>query len=203
VGGRGEVEFRKGENMQKFVVLIVFLGLLSLPLMAQDKAEVFGGYQYLHTGNINVDGETLANSAQGFNGWDASATYYFNRFVGVQGDFGGAYATVDGVSGHVYTYTGGPVIAFREGPIRPFVHALFGGVHLTGSFDGLSASLNGFTTMFGGGVDVKVAHHISIRPIGVDWLYYHFGSTTIAGEPLPSFSQSNNVRITAGIVLRF
>jgi len=38
--------------MQKFLVLVAFLGLLSLPLMAQDypKAEIFFGYQYLHLG---------------------------------------------------------------------------------------------------------------------------------------------------------
>jgi hypothetical protein len=189
--------------VKKFLVWAIFVSILSLPLMAQDKVEVFGGYQYLHTGNIAVDGQTLANSSQNFNGWDASGTYYFHKFIGLQGDFGGAYATVDGVSGHIYTYTGGPVIAFREGPIRPFVHALFGGARLTGSEDGVSASLNGFTTIVGGGVDVKVAHAISVRAIGVDWLYYHFGSTAIDGVALPSFSQSNNVRITSGIVFRF
>ena len=42
---QAEFNFAKGGNMQKFLVLVVFLGLLSLPLMAQDypKAEVFGG----------------------------------------------------------------------------------------------------------------------------------------------------------------
>ena len=50
--------------MQKLLVLIVFLGLLSFPLVAQDypKAEVFGGYQFLHS-----EGEK-------FNGWNASVT---------------------------------------------------------------------------------------------------------------------------------
>jgi hypothetical protein len=195
--------FAKGESMQKFVALIVFLGLLSLPLMAQDKVEVFGGYQYLHIGNITADGQTLTNSSQSFNGWDASATYYFGKFIGVQGDFGGSYATIGGVSTHVYTYSGGPVVAFRHGPINPFVHAVFGGIDLGGSESGVSVSRTGFTTMVGGGVDVKVAHHLSVRPIGVDWLYYHFGSSVIDGVGVPSFSQSNNVRITAGIVLRF
>jgi opacity protein-like surface antigen len=121
----------------------------------------------------------------------------------VTGDFGGAYATIDGVSGHIYTYTGGPVLSLRVSRINPFVHALFGGVHLTGSESGVSVSRTGFTTMVGGGVDFKAAPFISIRVIDVDWLYYHFGSTTIAGTSVPSFSQSNNVRITAGVVFRF
>jgi len=189
--------------MKKSFVLIFLVSLLSLASRAQDKFEVFGGYQYLHTGNITVDGQSDPGSSQGFNGWDASATGYFNKFLGVTGDFGGAYATVDGVSGHVYTYTGGPVAAFRVGKINPFVHVLFGGVHLTGSESGVSVSRTGFTTMVGGGVDYKVIKPISIRVIDVDWIYYRFGSTTVVGTAVPSFSQSNNVRITTGVVLRF
>jgi hypothetical protein len=189
--------------MKKFFALIFLVSLLSLSSTAQDKFEVFGGYQYLHTGNITVDGQSDPGSSQGFNGWDASATDYLHRFLGVTADFGGAYATVDGVSGHVYTYTGGPVVAFRIGKVNPFVHALFGGVHLTGSESGVSVSRTGFTTMVGGGVDYRAIKAISIRVVDVDWLYYHFGDTTIAGTPVPSVSQSNNVRITTGVVLRF
>jgi hypothetical protein len=187
------------KNMKTFFSLALLVSLLSLPLIAQDKVEVFGGYQYLHTGNISSD----TSSSQGFNGWDASATGYFNKYLGVTGDFGGAYATISGVSGHVYTYTGGPVVSFREGKINPFVHALFGGVRLTASESGVSVSRTGFTTMFGAGVDYKATKAISLRVIDVDWLYYHFGSTMIAGSGVPSVSQSNNVRITAGVVFRF
>ncbi len=179
--------------MQKFVVLIVFLGLFSLPLMAQSRVEVFGGYQYLHLGGS--DGV----SGQGFNGWDAAVTGYFNKFVGVTGDFSGSYATVQGVDVHVYSYSGGPVVAFREGPVNPFVHFLVGGDSLGASESGVSVSKNGFTMMFGGGVDVKVAHAISFRVADVDWVYYHVGGV----DGGPSSSQSNNVRITSGIVLRF
>jgi hypothetical protein len=197
--------------MRKLVGLIVLLGLLSLPVMAADtpKAEVFGGYQYLHSGTIHVSGEDIPDSSQGFNGWDANATYYFNNHLGVQGDFSGSYATFDffglgNASGHVYTYSGGPVVALNAGgKVNPFVHALFGGIRLSGSQSGVSVSESGFTTMVGGGVDVKVAPRIAFRLIQVDWVYYHFGDKTIAEVALPSFSQSNNVRIATGIVFRF
>jgi hypothetical protein len=191
--------------MRKFVVLIALLGLVSIPLMAQDtpKAELFGGYQYLHTGDISANGQTLKNSSQNWNGWDASATGYFNKYFGVQGDFSGSYATINHVSGHVYTYAGGPVIAYREGKVNPFVHALFGGIHLSGSGFGTSASLNGFTTAVGGGVDVQATKVVSLRLIQFDWIYYHFGNNTIQGVQIPSFSQSNNVRLVTGIVFRF
>ncbi len=192
--------------MRTFLIVVLFIGVLALPLMAQDapKAEVFGGYQYLHIGDITVNNQSQPNSSQGFNGWDASVTGYFHKYLGVQGDFGGSYATIGGVSTHIYTYTGGPVVALNaEGKVNPFVHALFGGIRLSGSESGVSISLNGFTMMFGGGVDVRANRAIAIRLIQADWLYYHFGSNTIAGIEVPSFTQSNNVRISTGVVFRF
>ena len=191
--------------MKYFLVLVVLVGLFSIPLMAQDypKAEVFGGYQYLHTGTIHVAGQDVPNSSQGWNGWDASVTGYFNKYFGVQGDFSGSYATINHISGHVYTYAGGPVIAYREGKINPFVHALFGGIHLSGAGFGASESINGFTMAVGGGVDVQASKVVSVRLLQADWIYYHFGSQTIQGFAIPSFSQSNNVRIATGIVFRF
>jgi len=200
--------------MRTFLVVVLLMGVLALPLMAQDnpKVEVFGGYQYLHTGDITVSGQSIPNSSQGWNGWDAGVTGYFNKYFGLQGDFSGSYATfnffgVPSTSGHVYTYAGGPVVAYREGKINPFVHALFGGIHLSGSASAegvtVSASENGFTMAFGGGFDVQATKVVSIRLIQADWIYYHFGSTTIAGEAVPSFGQSNNVRIVSGIVFRF
>jgi hypothetical protein len=193
--------------MQKFVVVVVLLGLFSLPLMAQ-KAEVFGGYQYLRLNNIGDSNSGIDVNA---NGWDTSLTGYFNKFFGLTGDFSGAYATFNvpnkgnpvSVSGHTYTYSGGPVIAFREGPVHPFVHVLFGGVHeavtVPGGCNG-SCSQNGFTTMFGGGVDVRVNKAIAVRIAEFDWVYYNFSSQIGGGS---SYSESGNVRITTGIVLRF
>lgn len=187
--------------MQKFLLLLAVLGLMALPLMAQDnpKAEIFGGYQYLHTGDI----QSITDSSQGFNGWNVAVTGNLSKHFGVTGDFGGAYATVQGVSLHTYTYTGGPVVFANLGSIKPFAHVLLGGINLGGSDSGVSVSFNGFTTMFGGGIDARVADHVAVRLVQVDWLYYHFGSKTIAGVEVPSFSQSNNVRIATGIVFRF
>lgn len=188
--------------MKKFLVLAIFVSILSLPLMAQDKVDVFGGYQYLHFGSNTTDG--VSSSGQGYNGWDGAATFNFSKHLGVTGDFGGGYATIGGASSHIYTYTGGPVLSLDAGgKINPFVHALFGGAHASASESSVSISENGFTTMFGGGVDVKVNRAIAVRLIQADWLYYHFGSNTVDGVTIPSVGQSNNVRIATGIVIRF
>jgi hypothetical protein len=191
--------------MRNFLASILVLGLLSFPLRAQDspRIEVFGGYQYLHTGTLHINGQDLPSSSEGFNGWNASITGNLNRYFGIQGDFSGTYDTSNGISTHVYTYTGGPVLSVEAGRIKPFVHALFGGIRNTGTASGVSISENGFTVMAGGGVDAKLNRAIAIRVIQADWVYYHFGSQTVEGVQIPSFGQSNNVRISTGIVFRF
>jgi Outer membrane protein beta-barrel domain len=181
--------------MRKFLVLMFCLGLVSVPLMAQDRtrAEVFGGYQFSRIGG--TDGENL-------NGWNASVAGYFTKSIGVAGDFSGSYKSisVDGANldAKIYTYTFGPVVALNpDGKVNPFVHALFGGARLSGSasFDGASGSgsMNGFTMMFGGGVDAKLTQHLAFRVVQADWAYYRFSG----------HSESKNARISTGIVFRF
>jgi hypothetical protein len=174
--------------MKAFLGLIVCVGLLSFPLLAQDypRAEIFGGYQFTHLGGSGTD----INA----NGWNASLTGNFNSWFGVAADFGAVYKTISGVSTNVYTYTGGPVVALNSrGQVNPFVHALFGGAHAGASLTGVgSASDNGFTTMLGGGVDVKLNRLLAVRG-QADWVYYHFNGN----------GESHNVRVSTGIVLRF
>jgi hypothetical protein len=189
--------------MQKLMLLAV-VGLLSLPLMAQEstKSELFGGYQYLRFGSTTTNG--VSSTAEAFNGWNGSVTYNFSKYVGAVGDVGGGYATINGVSTHVYTLTGGPVVSpGTERTISPFAHALFGLARVTTSqsVQGVtsSASNNGFAVMVGGGMDARITKAISVRLIQADWLYYRFGQ--IAGNG--PFSQSNNLRLSIGIVYRF
>jgi len=189
----------------KKLLLLAFVAGLSLPLLAQDKVEVFGGYQYLHNGQVTVNGVSLPS--QSYNGWDASARFNFAKFLGAEGDFSGSYAgsyaNVSGISPHVYTYAGGPVVSIRVGNIEPFAHVLFGGTRLSLSQSSVSVSTNGYTVMFGGGVDAKLNKLLSIRLAQVDWLYYHLSGFSFQGQTTPSFSGSNNVRIATGIVLHF
>lgn len=134
--------------MRQLMSLALFLGLLSLPVVAQDfpKAEVFGGYQFTHfEGDVNA------------NGWNASLTGNVNRWFGVAADFSGAYKSGQ----HVHTYMFGPVFSARSDKMTPFAHALFGGAS-----DGTTA----FAMAFGGGVDMKVTDRVAFRLIQGDWL---------------------------------
>jgi hypothetical protein len=182
--------------MRKVVLLIALLGLLTLLTSAQEtpKAEVFGGYQFMHFGS--------KGASDNFNGWNASVTGNINKDFGIAGDFSGNYGTIQEIPAtvRIYTYAGGPVVNLNhDGKFNPFVHALFGGAHL--SFPQGSLGFNGFTIMAGGGVDAKVSPRVAVRLFQADWVYYHFGGnfSTLAGES----NFNKNVRISTGIVFRF
>jgi hypothetical protein len=196
--------------MRKILVALVLLACSSLPLMAQDysKVEIFGGYQYTHFGSSTSPIATA-------NGFDGNFTYFFNKSVGVEGDFTGAYQKTSvevtesngsvlaaDVPLHWYSYAGGPVFSFPAGnKIRPFAHALFGGVHETTSASAegatVSVSINGFTTLIGGGVDLKLSKHIALRLVQADWVLYRvsaFGMTATSHD---------TIKIASGVAFYF
>lgn len=200
--------------MRRFLVLVAASGLLTVPLSAQQnpKLVVFGGYQFLHNGNVDGEGDAI-----NANGWNASATFQFNKHFGVAADFSGAYRSTTIHNGSLgegglfpvtfesYTYTFGPVVSFDVGSkITPFVHALFGFGHLrpdgcvifSGSPDECgSGSYRGFTMMLGGGIDARTAGHVTYRLFQADWVYL---PTTFG----PS-GRTANYRISTGPVFRF
>ncbi len=189
--------------MKKYV-LFAAVCLISVRLMAQDsKVDIFGGYQYLHNGDITANGTSQSGTSQSFNGWNIAPAYKFNKFLGAEADLSGGYGSVSGVSNHIYTYSGGPIVTVGLPFLQPFGHVLFGGAHLTSSASGVSISTNGFTLMVGGGVDAKLNRLIALRVAQVDWVYFHFSGYSAAGVNTGSFSGSNNVRISTGIVARF
>jgi hypothetical protein len=63
--------------MRNLVGIILLLVFISLAAVAQDfpKAEIFGGYQLSRQNSTNL------------NGWNASLTGNYNRWLGLTGDF--------------------------------------------------------------------------------------------------------------------
>ncbi len=146
-----------GGTMRRSLLLLLVLGIFSLPAAAQ-KVEIFGGYQFTH-----ID--------SGFNasGWNASLTGNFKHVLGITADFSGAYKN----GARVYTYTFGPVLTARLPVVQPFVHALFGGMTIT---DG--ASTTGFAMQVGGGLDLGLRKGIGFRLVQADWMSLHFSGNT-------------------------
>ena len=112
--------------IRNFVVVCAVLSL-SLVAFGQErgeapKAEIFGGYQYFHA-NSGISGLSGFN----LNGWNASASGFFSRNLGVTADFSGSYGTPNvlglGVKTNFYTFLFGPTVRVpNSSRLTPFAH---------------------------------------------------------------------------------
>ena len=174
-------------------VLVVFIPALALCQSESTKVDVFGGYSFLLRSGVG-------------SGWNAEATYNFNRNFGIVTDFSGNYSRTSvnitgvlpgtvNISSNIsyHFFMAGPQAGFHIGRVHPFGHILFGGSYLHGSASVSSPSgggsagggISAFATGAGIGVDVKVNHRVSLRPILVDGLFTHFGGNW---QAMPRFS---------------
>ncbi len=165
---------------------------------ATPAAEVFVGYSYL---NFNTNG--LTTSRKSANGWEASVSGNLNRWFALELDVSGYYKNYSYYTGSSaglpnfvtisyyrdYSYLAGPRLNYA--PV--FVHALFGGDHLSGSALGTSAAQTGFAGALGGGIQVPMSDRFAFR-VGAD---YVFSQHNIFGAPSIT---NNNFRASVGIV---
>ncbi|HMD15515.1 MAG TPA: outer membrane beta-barrel protein [Terriglobales bacterium] len=188
--------------MNKAFALLPLLALFAAapPVKAQEQApklEVYGGYYYaLFNINANVPGIAPSATYNG-NGGGGQLEYNANRWLGVVGDLSGFRATSSGsgaFAGAAFTYLLGPRVNFRRSKVTPFAQALFGGIWTT---DGIAKSLgpeNNFAMTAGGGVDIKVSRHVSVRPIQAEYF--------MTKIPDGLNNRQDNLRLGAGVVYR-
>jgi opacity protein-like surface antigen len=190
--------------MRRLVCLLAFSLLFGIAASAQEKADAFLGYSYVR--------QTYGNGVSSFNlnGGVAQIAAYPVNWLGIVGEFG-AYApgmvTNSNVpatfspSGVEFSYMFGPRIAFRHGPLQPYVQGLFGGYHVSASLQNAigSNTANTFAMAVGGGLDLKLASHFAVRLAQVDYFLTRLSSPV---PPKSAFSQ-NNFRYSGGLVFRF
>ena len=159
---------------QRFALAIgLAILLVAAAAQAQNKAEVFGGYQY-----FRPDG------GPNLNGWNGALTGNISKNFGITADFSGTYGS--GLS--FYSYTFGPKLTANLGAAKPFVHVLLGGARVSGG----GVSDTGFDMMAGGGLDLGHGH-LAFRVIQADWMLTRFALST----------DKKNFRASTGLVLRF
>lgn len=166
------------------------------------KVDMFAGYTY-----VNVDTNDLAQSRQDMNGWNASISVSAHKFFAIEGDVSGYYKNynVEGYSVNVRDY------AFAAGPrinVKPFfVHVLLGVDRLSGNVEtgvsniSASASQNAFTSLFGGGMQVKISPHWALRT-SADYVLTHHNIFKVVNPSAPNYTQ-NNFRVGVGIVFLY
>ena len=217
--------------MRKLVLVLGVLLFCSVAAQAQDpggRVEIFGGYSY---GQWNT-GDVLSNSGHvSMSGWHVAPALKINRFLSVTGDFSG-YAgsfgifvndTQTGIPGfgfdshfhsRVRTYSAGPEVGVRFAHLRPFAHVLVGVTHgivydreldQNGNVVKTQTEQKRLSYALGGGLDVNLTKHISLRALEVDWFRNSFSDLdpTDPNGILTKAGRQNNARASAGIVYRF
>ena len=175
--------------------------------------DIFAGYSYLAPkGTVQVlqgNGTTAPFSYDAVNvGGLASGSYFFNRFVGVQAEFGvhewggpssnGSNPGTEGNDDGFVTGAGGLIFRFPAGNITPFAHGLVG-VAMVGGPDHEPNKWGPDLTV-GGGMDYETPwlnHHLAIRLFQADYEYMHadWGNVVFGGR-----ANINAARLSAGIV---
>lgn len=177
--------------MRKSFILIGLLLFAAGAARAQEGRgfEVAGDYQYVR---INPGGGSSGINCQGGAG---SLGAYLNASFGVVGEFGACKVTglPSGTTSHEVNFLFGPRLYFhRHGRVYPYVQALMGGERLSAGATGMSsASTNAFAMTAGGGADITLTKHVSLRAFQFEYLYTHF-----------SGASQNNLRLQSGIVWR-
>jgi opacity protein-like surface antigen len=184
-------------------VVFSFIAVMIAPAWAQQDQdqgqaspiELYGGYDYIRF-NINASATVLQPPAETFNahGGGGQFVYNVNNWLGVLGDVSGYWATNATKAGAAMPYLFGPRISLRRGKIVPFAQVLAGGI-LTSSGIQTIGWQSHFAMAVGGGVDVRVSRHVSIRPVEAEYF--------LTKIPDGLNNRQNNFRAGAGIVLRF
>jgi outer membrane protein OmpA-like peptidoglycan-associated protein len=173
-------------------IVVLGLSMSAAAQMSEDlgptKLDLFAGYSYMNPGG-QVGGVNLKSMA---GGWAVAPTWNFNRTFGLTFDASGHY----GDNADVGTIMVGPKLTLHMGRVAPFGEFLLGLHRLDPS--GLDTN-NAFGLMAGGGFDVRVARHFSLRLLQAD---YVFGKHSDA-YPLPNTTNLNGARVQAGFVFHF
>ena len=166
--------------------------------------DIFMGYSYLGPhGDVNVlqpNGTTRTFSYDSADqGAIGSVAYYFNKYVGIQGEVAAHNLWVVSSSSNdgFLTSAGGLIFRLPTGSITPFVHGLVGGARIGGPDH--EPYKEGIDLTGGGGLDFQTPWRpLAIRLAQADYEYMHdnWGSGVFGGR-----ANINAARLSAGIVI--
>jgi hypothetical protein len=176
--------------------------------------DIFAGYSYLAPhGTVTAmqpdSAPSITASYDAVNvGGLGSGAYFFNRFVGIQAEYGihewgdqksGSNVGTEGNDDGFQTVGGGLIARFPNGTITPFVHGLVEAALIGGPDYERNTWGPGLTV--GGGMDFETPwlnHHLAIRVFQADYEYMHadFGPVVYGGR-----ANINAARLSAGIVI--
>jgi hypothetical protein len=209
------------------VLIAILAGILPVGLAAQaagssasgqpSRWDIFAGYSYLAPkGTVQVpQPDGAAPIGYAYNavnlGGAFSGAYYFNRYVGLQGEYAehewgdsrgnGNPVGTEGNDDGFQTFAGGLIVRYPMENITPFIHGLFGGAVVEGPY--FNPAKLGPDITVGGGMDYETPwfnHHLAIRLFQADYEYMHadFGEQA---SPPGGRANINASRLSAGFVI--
>ena len=200
--------------------LIAHLAAFSLTVgvaLAEDvpKADLFLGYSFIRANSARNIPAFTNNGGLGTLAWN------FNNHVAAEAEFGGYHnGNINNIQFDTteMTYLFGPRFSLgRSRKVSPYIHTLFGGVHLTtslpvtlvatpvtttGTTSRIAASQDAFAMALGGGLDIRLSHSITFRPIQLDYLMTRLEDFGQSGQPSQNRNQ-HNLRFAAGVAFTF
>lgn len=185
--------------MKFFLASLLFLAVTFTGSVAkaQDQApklELYGGYSYIRF-NINYlsNGHPSYDTYNG-NGGSGDLVYNPTNWLGLVGNAGGFWATNGVGGGAAIPYLFGPRFNLRRKFFNPFAQVLLGGVATSSGIETLGWQSH-FAMAAGGGIDLKLSKHFSIRPLQAQYL--------MTKIPDGLSNRQNNFQLTTGISLLF
>lgn len=190
--------------MQLFTpILALLLPVAAMPVSpvaaAQDaaKAEAALTYNWVHTNAPPKDCGCFSMS-----GASGSFAYHFTPSWSAVGEAGAVNAGNVDSTGLGLTLSqflvGGRYTLYNHSRLAPFGQVLIGAAHASGGLApdqiGVGSSTS-FATTAGGGVDLNLSHRFALRVIQADYYLTTFSNGVN--------DRQNNVRLSAGMVLRF
>jgi len=187
-------------------LLMLTVVLLSAVTLAQDvetpKYEVFAGYQWLHPGgfvpvpfgNYNApNGMKVPDMPAGFG---ASFTYNFQKYFGLEGDFGNNWDNYE------TTISVGPKATYRTENANFFVNTLLSYNRL--AVNGLPTG-NGIGAILGGGMDLKITHLFYLRLFEADYVWGRQNYSQVVSSAFPDLRRVSleGIRLRTGLVFNF
>jgi hypothetical protein len=185
------------------MLTVVFLSALTL---AQDvetpKYEIFAGYQWLHPGGTVPVPFTNYNNPAGMklpdmpDGFGTSFTYNFQKYFGLEGDFGQNWDNYE------TTLSVGPKVTYRTENVNYFLNTLLSYNRL--GVNGLPSS-NGVGAILGGGLDLRITHLFYLRLFEADYVWARQNYSSEVSSAFPDLRRVSleGVRLRTGLVFNF
>ena len=201
--------FQNGRAFRVGLFLTTLLILCSGAALAQQqenppKSDLFVGYQWLNPGG-NIPSTTVTNGVvEPFklpsmpHGLGVAYGYNFHPNFALEGDFGANWNNGNDFT----TFSVGPRFTYRGEGVNLFAHTLLGDNRLsTNSF----GSQNGIGAILGGGIDLNVIKHLSIRLIEADyqWAKHNFAKEVPPNQPDLRRPSYEGARLRSGLVFNF